>query len=66
MGIMALSDKYKALQELIFQVDITEIETGFIEAQGEKHKVFSPFLKYNSPVFILIQQFPLIILSATL
>lgn len=51
MGIMALSHKYKALQELILQVDITEIETGFIEAQGEKHKVFSPFL--NTTVLYL-------------
>lgn len=34
---MALSHKYKGImQELILQVDITEIETGFIEAQGEK------------------------------
>lgn len=49
MGIMALSHKYKALQEFIFQADSTEIGTGFIEAQEEKDKVFSLF-------FFLIQQ----------
>lgn len=38
---MALSHKYKALEELIFQVDVTEIWIGFIEAQGEKHGFFS-------------------------
>lgn len=58
MGIMDLSHKYRTLEELIFQVDITEIGRGFIEAQEEKHNVFFFFFPYcKSPIFILIQQF---------
>lgn len=57
MDIMALSHKYKALKELIFQVDVTEIWIGFIEAPGEKHHFFFNFFYYNTPVFILIHQF---------
>lgn len=49
MDIMALSHKYKALEELIFQVDVTEIWTGFIEAPGEKHHVFFQFLFLQHP-----------------
>lgn len=52
MGIMALSHKYKALQEFIFQADSTEIGTGFIEAQEEKDKVFSLFF-FNTTVLCL-------------
>lgn len=65
MGIMALSHKYRALEELIFQVDSTEIGTGFIEAQGEKYNVFFNFFLPQQSYIYTIQQFTLIILSKT-
>lgn len=61
MGIMDLSHKYGTLEELIFQVDITEIGRGFIEAQEEKHNVFfffffsllqESYIYTNSTVYI--------------
>lgn len=53
MDIIALSQKYKALEELIFQVDLTEIGTGLMEAQGEKHYFFSIFLFFTATVLYL-------------
>lgn len=50
MDIMALSQKYKALEELIFWIDLIEIGTGLIEAQGEKHDFFSVFFFFTTTV----------------